>query len=49
MADQLGAVRDQEHGPTGLQPTDSLGDDADAGRIEVGGRLVEDHERRVPD
>ena len=30
-----------------LQPPDGVGDDRDAVRIQVGGRLVEDHERRV--
>ena len=44
---ELGAVGDQQHRAPGPKPLDRLADELGALRIEVGGRLVEDHERRV--
>ena len=44
---ELGAVRDQQHRAPGAQPLDRLADELGARRVEVRGRLVEDHERRV--
>jgi hypothetical protein len=43
------AMRDQQHGPPGVQPAD-VGEQLVFGpRVEGGGRLVEDDQRRVPD
>ena len=44
---QLRAVRDQEDGAPGEQALDGRGDDLGARRVEIGGRLVQDHERGV--
>ena len=44
---KLGTVRDQEHGAPGAQPLDRLADELGVDRVEVRGRLVEDHEGRV--
>ena len=44
---KLGTVRDQQHGAPGAQPLDRLADELGVDRVEVRGRLVEDHERRV--
>ena len=46
-ADQLGAMGDHEHRPAGAHALDRRGDDRHALGVEVGGRLVEDDERRV--
>ena len=47
--DQLGAMRDHQHRPPGLQAPDRAGHDGGALGVEVGGRLVEDHQRCVSD
>ncbi len=47
VLDQLRAVRDEQDGAARSQALDGLGDDVGARPVEVGGRLVEDHERRV--
>ena len=44
---KLRAVGDEEHRASLPQPFDRLADELGAVRIEVGGGLVEDHERRV--
>ena len=43
----LGAVGDEQHGPAGAQPLDGAAHVLHARGIEIGGRLVEDDERRV--
>ena len=45
--DQLGPMRDDEHRASGAQALDGRRHERDALGVEVGGRLVEDHERRV--
>ena len=47
-SDELGPVRDEQHRPPGAQPLARLGHDRGAGPVEVGRRLVEDDERRLP-
>jgi hypothetical protein len=44
---ELGPVRDQQHGSAQPKPLDRLGDHLGTGPIEIRGRLVENHERRV--
>ena len=44
---ELRAMDDQEHRPVGAQAFDRLAHELGARRVEVGGRLVEDHERRI--
>ena len=38
---------DQQDGSPGPKPLDRLADELGARRVEIGGRLVQDHERRV--
>ncbi len=45
---ELGPVRDEHERPALSQHVDRVGDDRGALRIEVGRRLVEQHQRRVP-
>ena len=44
---ELGSVRDQQERAPDPEPLDRVGDERRAQRVEVGGRLVEEHERRV--
>ena len=48
MCHHLAAVGDEEHGPSGAQPLDGAAHVLHARGIEIGRRLVEDDERRIP-